>query len=316
MNNSMEQTTDKTNYAENPVALYSIFFESIYAASSVKEELTTFSSSVEEYENEKRLEKAKGVLANALYPFLPNAEFEYRINTTAEVFVRHYSGAGFEERLTLGRGYEGQVQLIKAERGFTNALIPFIRNEEFEYRTDTRTDALVRRYSESDFEGKLTVFSSLDKGYKGQEQSIKEERVFANELISFILNGEFEYGIDTEADTLVRRYMELNPLRTKKWINTIFVENSADIAILIGLLRIIARLDYREILPEGQTIAVAALLHQDTEVIECGVRAFESWGTIESLKILEDLKVEIQWLQEYIDDVVSDLREEHDVLTH
>ena len=256
MNDSMEQTPDNTNYAESPAALYSIFFESVYAASSVKERLTTFSSSTKEYESQKRLEEARGVFANALYPFLPNEEFEYGINTKAEAFVRYHSGAGFEERLTLGKGYESQVQLIEPER------------------------------------------------------------VFANELISFILNEEFEYGIDTEADALVRRYMVLNPLLTKKWINTIFEKNSANVSILIGLLRIIARLDYGEILPEGQTIAVAALLHKDTEVIECGVRAFESWGTIESLKILKDFKVEIQWLQEYIDDVVSDLREEHDVLTH
>ena len=316
MNNSIEQTTGDTDYTETPVALYSIFFESIYAASSVKERLTTFSSSAEEYESQKRLEKAKGVFANALYPFLPNEGFEYEINTKAEVFVRHHSGVGFEERLALGKDYESQVQLIKAERVFANEFIPFIRNEEFEYRTDTKTDALVRRYSESDFEGKLIVSSSLDKDYKDQEQLIKEERVFANELISFILNEEFEYGIDTEADALVRRYMAPNPLLTKKWINTIFEENPADVSILIGLLRVIARLDYREIYPQGQTIAVAAFSHENTEVKECGVRAFESWGTIESLKILEDLKVEIQWLQEYIDDVVSDLREEHDVLTH
>ena len=170
--------------------------------------------------------------------------------------------------------------------------------------------------SESDFEEKLTVSSSLRKDYESQEQLIKEERLFANEFISFILNEEFEYGIDTEADALVRRYMEPNPLLTKKWINTIFVENSADVSILIGLLRLIARFDYTEILPEGQTMAVAALLHKNTEVKECGVRAFESWGTIESLKILEDLKVGIRWLQEYIDDVVSDLRKEYNVLTH
>ena len=37
MNNSIEQTTGDTDYTETPVALYSIFFESIYAASSVKE---------------------------------------------------------------------------------------------------------------------------------------------------------------------------------------------------------------------------------------------------------------------------------------
>ena len=35
-----------------------------------------------------------------------------------------------------------------------------------------------------------------------------------------------------------------------------------------------------------------------------------------SLNELEHLKVGIQWLQEYIDEVVSDLRKEHNVLTH
>ena len=189
-------------------------------------------------------------------------------------------------------------------------------SNNFQYEINTRADVLVRRYSESNFEERLTVSSSLGRDYEGAEQLIKEKRLFANELISLIRNEEFEYGIDTKADALVRRYMELNPLLTKEWINTIFVDNFADVFILVGLLRIIARLDYTEIYPQGQTMALAALSHENTEVKECGVRAYESWGTIDSLNELERLKVGTQWLQEYIDDVVLDLKKEHDVLTH
>lgn len=221
-----------------------------------------------------------------------------------------------EERLTVSslsaKEYEGQKRLEKKERVF---FWP-IPNNDFQYEISTKADVLIRRYSESDFEERLTVSSSLGRDYGDEEQLIKEKRLFANELTSLIGNEEFEYGIDTKADTLVRRYMEQNPLLTKEWINTIFVDNFADVFILVGLLRIIARLDYTEIYPQGQTMALAALSHENTEVKECGVRAYESWGTIDSLNELEHVEVGVQWLQEYIDDVVSDLKREYDVLTH
>ena len=237
MDNSIDQTTGNTNYAENLVVLYKILFENIYTTSSVKERLTTASSSVEEYEGQKGLEKAEGV--------------------------------------------------------FTSKFIPFIPDEEFEYGIDTKTEMFVRRYLKSDSGERLSVSSSLHNDYENKIQLKKEEREFANELISLILNEEFEYGIDfsyrqwllqlflTKADAFVRRYMKLNRPLTKEWINKIFVENFADVLILVGLLRIIARLDYKEIFPQGQTMALAALSHENTEVKECGVRAYESWGTID-----------------------------------
>lgn len=241
--------------------------------------------------------------------------------TFFESFYTASSESDFEgERLTvsslLPQEYEGQKKLENEQSGFARELFLPMLNNEFRYEINTRADILVGRYSESDFEETLTASSSLGRDYAGEEQLVKEKKLFANELISLIRNEEFEYGIDTKADVLVRRYMELNPLLTKEWLNTIFVDNFADVFILVALLRIIARLDYTEIYPQGQTMALAVLSHENTEVKECGVRAFESWGTVHSLKILENLTVGIQWLQEYIDDVVSDLREEYDVLAH
>ena len=323
MNDMIRRTANDTRHAEKIIASHKILLESIDTASSesdFEEKLTVSSSLRKDYESQEQPIEEERLFANELIPLILNEEFEYGIDTQADAFVRRYSESDFEEKLTvsssLRKDYESQEQPIEEERLFANELISLILNEEFEYGIDTQADAFVRRYSESDFEEKLTVSSSLRKDYESQEQLIEEERLFANELISLILNEEFEYGIDTKADALVRRYMELNPLLTKEWINTIFLENFADVLILVGLLRIIARLDYTEIFPQGQTMALAVLAHENTEVTECGIRAFESWGTIESLKILENLKVGIRWLQEYIDNVVSDLRKEHDVLTH
>lgn len=134
---------------------------------------------------------------------------------------------------------------------------------------------------------------------------------FIQDLIFLIQNEEFEYGVDTKADALVRRYIELYPLHTGDWISKAYIEYFTNIPIMVGLLRVIARLDYEEIYPQGQMMAAVALNHKDTEVKDCGVRAFESWGTLDSLRALENLDVSPQWLQEYVERVIFYLREEH-----
>ena len=48
--------------------------------------------------------------------------------------------------------------------------------------------------------------------------------------------------------------------------------------------RLIARFNPEDINPQGQTMATAALIHKDTEVQECAIRAFESWASIDVYK--------------------------------
>jgi hypothetical protein len=133
--------------------------------------------------------------------------------------------------------------------------------------------------------------------------------MIGSELQSIIMNENFEYGIDTRADILIRSLMQFDPSGTRNLLIGIFLRNwdVDNIPLLLGILRIIARC---EVFTEGVTIAKTALSHRDVEVQECGVRVFESWGTIECLKELENIKVGTMWLQEYIDEVVLDLRKD------
>jgi len=161
-----------------------------------------------------------------------------------------------------------------------------------------------------------TTEGLVDENFVNEERLKRLKKQFTRELITLIVDEDFEYGVDTKADALVRSQMRLNALATKSWLNGIFVENFSNIPVLLGILRVVARLDYSELYPESHIMAVAALSYKNNvEVQECGVRAFESWGTVQSLKILENLKVSTQWLQEYIDEVVSDLRKEYNVST-
>ncbi len=158
--------------------------------------------------------------------------------------------------------------------------------------------------------------SNTTETYPGIENYINKDRLdtlkknFTRGLITLIREEEFEYGLDTRADILVRKKMEQNAFATKEWLSTLFIESFNNTRILLGVLIIISRFDYFVIYPEGQLMATTALSHKDPEIQECGVRAFENWGNRHSLRILKNLKVPTKWLQEYINAVIDDLEKE------
>ena len=104
--------------------------------------------------------------------------------------------------------------------------------------------------------------------------------------------------------------MDQNTAIAKEWINNIFLYQFQDSRVLVGLLQVISHLEYLEIYPQGPTMALAALSHADSEIRECGIRAFENWGTTHSLNVLRSVKCHEGWLQEYVDQVISDIEEE------
>ena len=139
------------------------------------------------------------------------------------------------------------------------------------------------------------------------------EKDFSARLISFILGEHFEYGYDNQADILVRDLMSKNKIVTKEWLNNIYNYGKSD--IMIGILRLIARFNPEDINPQGQTMATAALIHKDTEVQECAIRAFESWASIESLEVLKNLDIHQGWLKDYLDSVIKDIEVKYGIVS-
>lgn len=84
---------------------------------------------------------------------------------------------------------------------------------------------------------------------------------------------------------------------------------------MIGILRLIARFNPEDINPQGQTMATAALIHKDTEVQECAIRAFESWASIESLEVLKNLDIHQGWLKDYLDSVIKDIEVKYGIVS-
>lgn len=149
------------------------------------------------------------------------------------------------------------------------------------------------------------------------ENSLNERRLnlleknFTKQFISYIQEDDFEYGVESKASSLVKEQMKINSTAVKDWLNRIYINNFANSTILIGLLRIIARFERKELFPIGETMAIAALSHRDEIVQESGIRAFEAWGGRSSLKILKSIDTNSSWVGEYLKEVISDLEIEY-----
>jgi len=153
----------------------------------------------------------------------------------------------------------------------------------------------------------------IDENFINRKRLNNLRRRFTRELLQVINQEDFEYGKENKADLLVKQQMDVNASVTKEWLNYIFVENFDNVSVLVGILRIIGHIDYDDIRPNGVTMALSALTHNDIEVKECGIRAFENWEALENIKVLENLDVMPKWLQDYINQVIIDLKKEHNV---
>lgn len=142
---------------------------------------------------------------------------------------------------------------------------------------------------------------------------VRFKRHFSSRLLQLLREQEFEYGLESPIDSLIQKCLAENAAVTKQWVNQLFVQNYHDQKVTTGILRALAHFDYKDVEPEGPTIALAALAHTNAEVRECGIRAFESWVTLESLRVLENVYCPETWLNAYLKQVVADLREELDV---
>jgi len=132
---------------------------------------------------------------------------------------------------------------------------------------------------------------------------------FTNSLLQLIHEEIFEYGMENAADEFVQDNLRDYSLYTKECLGSMLLKHFANVGVLTGLLRIISHIDYEDISPIGQTMALAVLNHENVEVRECGIRAFENWGNIESLNILRHIKCKEKWLQDYLEKVIIDLEE-------
>lgn len=131
---------------------------------------------------------------------------------------------------------------------------------------------------------------------------------YTNEFINLITNEDFELGYTSKSELLFTKLMNINLLAARNWLNSLFMDYYSNNSIIIGIIRLIGRYNPEEIYPQGQTMALASLCSSSDEIIEWGIRAFENWGGVDSIRILENTRIKTKWLDDYRLQVIKDIQ--------
>lgn len=135
----------------------------------------------------------------------------------------------------------------------------------------------------------------------------KLENEFSEKLIKLITESEFEYGYYSDVDKFIKQMLMENASVTREWLNHLFIRHIDNPTVTLGILKAISHIDYDNVLPVGPIMAMAALTNKNPEIREGGIRAFENWGSTDSIKILKTIKCDEDWLEEYLLQVIKDL---------
>ena len=144
---------------------------------------------------------------------------------------------------------------------------------------------------------------------EGNQKTVILDLNIEPHLINQINSAHFEYGIKNEVDDYLVNSIERYGSLTRQWLEELFIEQFHSPYILCCILRTIAHFEYRYIKPQGMLIAISATRHVNAEVKECGIRCFENWGEPEALSILTKLDISEDWLHDYLEEVISYLKE-------
>jgi HEAT repeat protein len=130
-------------------------------------------------------------------------------------------------------------------------------------------------------------------------------------LLQKMAQDEFVAGETSESERCIEKTSETYGWPdTMRWLNTVYLDNFSNPAVLIGLMHCLSHFEYDDVKPEGPTMALGVLQHSDIFVRDYAIRAFENWGDKEAIPILKSLSCDAKWLQEYINEVVKELEEQ------
>jgi hypothetical protein len=131
---------------------------------------------------------------------------------------------------------------------------------------------------------------------------------FENTFLSLINPAEFDYGDTCEAEQFLATKLSENKIKVLSTLNALYLANYHNDWVTLGIMQILAHLDWDLVAPMGQTMALAALSNANVSIKESGIRAFEMWNRKECIPILEKSYLHINWLERYKKAVISDIR--------
>lgn len=131
----------------------------------------------------------------------------------------------------------------------------------------------------------------------------------SDKVIYLILHSTFEDGMTNSAIKTVRDIFYRRPYIAGSWLSLLFTYNQTNDKLISGLLRIIATFE-KEYSWMFIPMVRSGLSDKSTLIQEAAIMIIEEWRTKECLDALERTELTSQWIQEYANSVIKELKEE------
>lgn len=142
-----------------------------------------------------------------------------------------------------------------------------------------------------------------------QYKKIKVDE-YSEEILSIFMNDEFIDGEISQSEVYMEKHFNENTsIYILGALNDILIKNFDAPHVLEGILTMLSSISYKAASPEGVSMCASLLGHKSLEVKDKAVQTFERWNSKKGIIILENLDCTPMWFQNYINDVISALKE-------
>ncbi len=207
-----------------------------------------------------------------------------------------------QENIRLAENY----QKIDDQLSHQSRVTPNINVDEYYLSSTNGYDSeLATTISSSEKFRESTINDDAEIQFKPQLRSVLSSMLSQEDFESGIINPSERYFVSEFKDSPVSAMNELMVLFMNNY--QLGRKNSH---ILVGILHLLSHMDYEEIYPSGQAMAISGLSYSNNEVQEFAIKCFENWDNKDGILKLRAIQFNSKWLQEYANEVIEELERE------
>lgn len=135
---------------------------------------------------------------------------------------------------------------------------------------------------------------------------LREFKEFRTRAIGALEQEPVEDGMKHPVEEVLAEAFRLTD-QAPGWVHRVFVDLLDNPALAAGLLRCLGRIGYGAVGPGGAGMVIIGLGHKSAAVREAAIVAIEHWARPELTSLLDSHRDPVQWLADYVRQVVRDL---------
>lgn len=198
---------------------------------------------------------------------------------------------------------ENKYKTNKINQNFYNDIIKKENNEYTNYMKK-----IYSIYSSQNLENSNFFIRNESNSDDSLIQETEDSSEIENRILILLSNSSVEWGMISDFDEFIIENIDNEYLL--KSILKIFYDNYQNEDIIVKILNAIANVEYEEVKPYGQMMAIASFAHKSMVVQQKAIEAFENWKNEDSINALESVRFTEPWMQRYVDKIINNLKEE------